>query len=86
MVSQLSEMRDHLLITVLTAWNTDPPGTQFCFKSRIIVNNSQRDKLVSIDQYELALGALHSLKPGEKPIISLVVRIYSIIDVRPGNE
>jgi hypothetical protein len=31
-----------------------------------------------MDQYELTLGALHSLKPGEKPNISLVARTYSV--------
>ena len=31
-----------------------------------------------MDQYELVLEALRSLKPGEKPNISLVVRIYGV--------
>ena len=31
-----------------------------------------------MDQFELALGALRSLKLGEKPNISLIARIYSV--------
>jgi hypothetical protein len=31
-----------------------------------------------MDQYELALGALRSLKPGEKSNIALVARTYSV--------
>ena len=61
-----------------TAWNTKPRETQFCSESRKIANISQRVYSVNMDQIELALEALRSAKPGEKPNISLVARTYGV--------
>lgn len=38
----------------------------------------KRDTSTNTASYKLALAALHSLKPGEKPNIRLVTRTYSI--------
>jgi hypothetical protein len=67
-----------LAIPYFTASCLDPHHARILSNTRKITYISNRVKSLNIDSYELALEALHSTEPGEKPNISLVARTYGV--------